>query len=140
MDITSFAKELSRLFNEDPECERFMMLMHTVAKAVRKMHDSGFLHPDHNRNMQGPVDDILIPSETSAQALHEDIRRRRRMVRRHAGMVTRSQGPDHSDRVYPVRRHYADGYEPRGRTYPAALPGRVQRGVPPLPRHSSRGD
>jgi hypothetical protein len=42
----SFARELSRLFREDPECWKFMALLHTVARGIRAMHDAGFLHRD----------------------------------------------------------------------------------------------
>ncbi len=45
-DITTFKDELIRLFRYEPQCEKFMALMQRVADAVRKMHDSGFLHND----------------------------------------------------------------------------------------------
>jgi hypothetical protein len=42
----SFSEELGRLFREDPETERFMSLLATVAGFVRAMHDAGFVHQD----------------------------------------------------------------------------------------------
>ena len=44
--VTTFRDELIRLFRDDPECERFIVLMQTVADAVRAMHTAGFLHND----------------------------------------------------------------------------------------------
>jgi hypothetical protein len=45
-DLVSFKDELSRLFREEPECEKFMDLSQAVADAVRGMHDAGFWHGD----------------------------------------------------------------------------------------------
>ncbi len=44
--IGSFAHELDRLYREEPDCGKLMTLLDTVARAIRKMHDSGFLHND----------------------------------------------------------------------------------------------
>ena len=44
--VTNLRDELIRLFREDPECERFMTLLQTVADAVRAMHEAGFQHND----------------------------------------------------------------------------------------------
>jgi len=44
--VRSFAHELDRLYREDPDCGKLMTLLDTVAKAVRAMHDCGFLHND----------------------------------------------------------------------------------------------
>jgi hypothetical protein len=45
-NATSFAAELIRLFRDDPDCDKFMHLMQTVAAAIRRMHDTGFRHND----------------------------------------------------------------------------------------------
>lgn len=45
-DATSFDAEMRRLFDEDPDHDRFMRLLRLVAVEVRKMHDSGFIHHD----------------------------------------------------------------------------------------------
>ena len=42
----SFKQELIRLFRHNPECARFMDLLQTVARAIRRMHDAGFQHND----------------------------------------------------------------------------------------------
>ena len=44
--VTSFKDELIRLFWRDPECEKFMTLIQTVAEAIRRMHDAGVQHND----------------------------------------------------------------------------------------------
>jgi hypothetical protein len=44
--INSFAHELDRLYREEPDCGKLMSLLDTVACAIRKMHDSGFVHND----------------------------------------------------------------------------------------------
>ena len=43
---SDFRLELIRLFNEDPDCEKFMKLLQVTADAVRQLHDQGFLHND----------------------------------------------------------------------------------------------
>ena len=45
-DTSSFKDELVNLFRYEPECAHFMSLMETVARAVRRMHDAGFVHRD----------------------------------------------------------------------------------------------
>lgn len=44
--VTSFAHALDWLYRHEPDCEKLMTLLNSVATAVRRMHDSGFLHND----------------------------------------------------------------------------------------------
>lgn len=44
--VSSLKQELIHLFEENPQCERFMLLLQAVADAVRGMHDAGVLHND----------------------------------------------------------------------------------------------
>lgn len=44
--VKGFGDELNDLFRNDPECWKIMSLLETVARAVRRMHDSGFRHND----------------------------------------------------------------------------------------------
>lgn len=67
-DLVSFGDELVRLYNEDPECEKFMTLMQCVADEVRKMHKAGVQHNDlgnqnillHRRDRQGSWNNVRI--------------------------------------------------------------------------------
>lgn len=46
-DMVSFKDEFLRLWRKDPPlCRHFMMLLETVAQAVRKLHDAGVAHND----------------------------------------------------------------------------------------------
>lgn len=44
--MTSFTAETIRLFREEPDSGRYIDLIRVVARAVRAMHDSGFIHHD----------------------------------------------------------------------------------------------
>ncbi len=44
--VTSFAHALNSLYRHEPDCGTLMALLETVAAAVRRMHESGFLHND----------------------------------------------------------------------------------------------
>ncbi len=43
---TSFAHALDSLYRQEPDCEKLMALLETVATAIRRMHEGGFLHND----------------------------------------------------------------------------------------------
>lgn len=45
-DMTSLAHALDTLYRQEPDCEKLMALLDTVAAAVRRMHEGGFLHND----------------------------------------------------------------------------------------------
>ncbi len=45
-DISSFKRELIRLYRLDPDCTKLMQLLQVVATEVRRMHDSGLMHGD----------------------------------------------------------------------------------------------
>lgn len=59
--LSSFKRELVRLFREQPDCDRFMQLMQTVAGAVRSMHDAGFQHNDLGNQNIGLRDEGCAP-------------------------------------------------------------------------------
>lgn len=44
--LASFKDELNRLFRHHPDCAAFMGLLETVARGIRRLHDSGFEHRD----------------------------------------------------------------------------------------------
>ncbi len=72
--LISFKDALIRLFNEEPICEKFIVLMQAVADAVRPMHEAGFMHRDlGNQN-------ILLrrtDTPTAADILFVDLNRAR---------------------------------------------------------------
>jgi hypothetical protein len=43
---TDLYSEMSRLLREDPDAEKYLALLRFAAGAVRRMHDSGFVHHD----------------------------------------------------------------------------------------------
>ena len=43
---TDLYTEMSRLLREDPDCEKYIALLRFAAGAIRRMHDSGFVHQD----------------------------------------------------------------------------------------------
>ena len=45
-DAETLRDALARLFDEQPECEKFLDLLEQVAQSVRTMHDAGFVHRD----------------------------------------------------------------------------------------------
>lgn len=45
-EMTSFTAETIRLFREEPDSSRYVELIGVVARAVRAMHDAGFIHRD----------------------------------------------------------------------------------------------
>lgn len=64
--MTSFRSELMRLFARDPEGARFLALLETVARAIRHMHDIGFLHRDlGNQN--------ILLSESAGDAARREV-------------------------------------------------------------------
>lgn len=72
--LISFKDALIRLFNEEPICEKFIVLMQAVADAVRAMHEAGFMHRDlGNQNI------LLRPtaSPTGDDILFVDLNRAR---------------------------------------------------------------
>ncbi len=45
-DSTDLYSEMSRLLREDPDAEKYIVLLRFAAGAMRRMHDCGFLHND----------------------------------------------------------------------------------------------
>ncbi len=45
-DVSSFTQELKRLFEQESQGAKLMALMLCVARAIRAMHDAGFVHRD----------------------------------------------------------------------------------------------
>ena len=44
--VTTFKRELIRLFRHEPTCARLMALLQAVAVAIRRLHDAGIAHYD----------------------------------------------------------------------------------------------
>lgn len=50
--VSNFGDAMLQLIYHDPECLRFIDLLHTIAQGARHMHDAGFIHRDFgNQNI-----------------------------------------------------------------------------------------
>ena len=62
--LTSFRDELERIYSDAPRCAPLMDLLHSVATAIRALHDAGYLHYDlgnQNIGLQRDSDQPTAP-------------------------------------------------------------------------------